>query len=383
MQFADSLTLDAPKRTRDGFMAVRAKAARAGIYDYSAAEVDGVAHGFKANDTVKVYRPESEVFAKDSVHSFMMKPVTNDHPAQPVTADNWRQHAGGTIANALRDGEFLAFDLVLMDAAIIADVESGKRELSNGYSCTLDWVTGVTDTGEKYDAIQRNIRGNHIAVVNKGRAGPKCSIKDNSSGGKPFAPCDANPLAISGLSNGEPKMKIMLDGLHVDLTDAEAVKAAFDKVKGDAEKDVTDAATALKTAQDENVKLTADAVAKDAKIAALEANVADNAITPAKLREAAKVYADVAAKAKAFGVEPGEDDDADAIKKKVVAKKMGDAAKDYTADHIAIAFDALTKDTDAPVVAIGDAKSLNDAASTLNAARNARNAALANAHKGK
>lgn len=364
MQFADHLTIDAPKLTRDGFLAVRAKAARSGVYDYSASEVGGAAHGFEATDTIKVYRPEAEVFASDSVASFLMKPVTNDHPSVAVTADNWKQYAGGTVAKALRDGEFLAFDLVLMDSALIADVQAGKRELSNGYSCTLDWLPGVTDSGEKFDAIQRNIRGNHIAVVDKGRAGNECAIKD-TGGGNPFAICDANPQAISGLSNEGYKMKITLDGVSVTLTDAGEVQAAFDKIKADADKALADSATALKDASDEAIKLAAEAVAKDAEIVTLKAAVADNAITPAKLREAAKAYADAKGKAAAFGVEPDEDDDADAIKKKVVAKKMGDAAKGYTADHVAIAFEALTKDIAAKVVAVG----LNADAGTALSAR--------------
>lgn len=361
MQFADQLTLDAPKLTRDGFLAVRAKAARSGVYDYASSEVGGTERGFAATDTIKVYRPEAEVFAADSVASFLMKPVTNDHPSVAVTADNWKQYAGGVVGKALRDGEFLAFDLVLMDSALITDVQAGKRELSNGYSCTLDWLPGVTDSGEKFDAIQRTIRGNHIAVVAKGRAGSECAIRDGikvydpriSNGGKPFAICDANPLAISGFSNEGLKMKITLDGVSVTLTDASEVQAAFDKMKADSVAALADSATALKTASDEAIKLAAEAVAKDAEIVALTDAVADNAITPAKLREAAKAYADAKGKAAAFGVEPDEDDDADAIKKKVVAKKMGDAAKDYTADHVAISFDALTKDVAAKVVPLG------------------------------
>ena len=380
MQFADSLTLDAPKRTRDGFLAVRAKAARAGVYDYGAAEVGGIERGFKASDTVKVYRPADEVFAADSVASFLAKPVTNDHPAEAVTADNWKQHARGVNMGALRDGDYLAFDLVIMDAALIADVDAGKRELSNGYSCTLDWAAGTTPDGQAYDAIQRNIFGNHIAVVDKGRAGPECQIQKDSNGGKPFAACDANPLAISGLNEGL-KMKITLDGVSVTLTDASEVQAAFDKIKADAVAAADAAKVALDAETAKVVTLTADAVAKDADIAKLTADLEAAAITPEKLRDAAKIYADVKAKAKAFGVEADDDDDADAIKKKVVGAKMGDAAKDYTADHIALAFDILTKDAKATVVPIGDAKPKGVDTTAVEAARKAWLADKNNAHR--
>lgn len=337
MYLADRLTLDAPKRTKDGFMAVRAKAARAGVYDYAAFEVGGIERGFNAADTVKVYRPESEVFAPDSVASFLAKPVTNDHPAQPVTADNWKQHARGVNMGALRDGEYLAFDLVMMDAALIADVDSGKRELSNGYSCVLDWTAGTTPDGMKYDAVQRNIRGNHIAVVDKGRAGSECAIKD-SNGGNLFMPCDANPLAISGL-NGEPKMKIMLDGLHVDLTDAEAVKAAFDKVKGDADKAIAANAKELADAKADVATLTTEKVAlekqvADAKAVDLDKLVADRAALVAKAKA---LKSDIVTDGKS----------ADDIRKEIVSANLGDAAKDFDAAQIAAAFAVISKDAKA------------------------------------
>jgi hypothetical protein len=60
------------------------------------------------------------VFDERSVRSFIGKPVTDDHPASPVTTANWRDHARGTIMGAMRDGDYLAFDLLLTDASAIA-----------------------------------------------------------------------------------------------------------------------------------------------------------------------------------------------------------------------------------------------------------------------
>ena len=370
MHFADTLTLDAPKRTKDGFLAVRAKAARSGVYDYSALEVGGLERGFKAGDTVKVYRPADEVFAPDSVASFLAKPVTNDHPSVPVTADNWKQHARGVNMGALRDGEYLAFDLVLMDSALIADVDSGKRELSNGYSCELVWGDGVAPDGQAYDAIQRNIRGNHIAVVDKGRAGPDCKIgdaaKENPSGGKRFADCSANPSAISGISIGDTKMKIMLDGLLVDLTDADAVKAAFDKkdaALADSAKALTDAKAALETANGEKAALEkqlADAKAAN-EPAAIDKLVADRAafVTTAKA-----LKADIVTDGKTNAE----------IRKEIVTAALGDAAP-ASDEAIAGAFAVLAKDAKPAadnVTPIGAAKTVADGANVVNTIRNAR-----------
>lgn len=50
-------------------------------------------------------------------------------------------------------------------------IEQGKKELSVGYEVELDMTSGITEDGEPYDAIQRNIKPNHLAIVVKGRAG--------------------------------------------------------------------------------------------------------------------------------------------------------------------------------------------------------------------
>lgn len=191
----DHLTLDARKTTKEGFLAVRARAARTGLYDYAGFEVDpDNAHGLRDKAVVKVYRSGDQVFDRASIASFIGKPITNDHPATAVTADNWREHARGTVMGAVRDGEYVSFDLMLTDAAAIAAVKSGKRELSNGYQTTLDFTPGTTPEGHAYDVKQTAIVGNHIAIVDRGRAGPECRIADA------IAVCDANPAAVAALS---------------------------------------------------------------------------------------------------------------------------------------------------------------------------------------
>ncbi len=391
MLFADRLTFDSPRRTRDGYMAVRAKAARAGIYEYLGREVDPQGAKFGANDTVKVYRPEAEVFAKDSVASFLMKPITNDHPAQAVTADNWKTHAKGVIGAALREGDFLAFDLVLMDADMIADVESGKRELSNGYSSELEFVDGKTDAGEEYQVIQRSIRGNHVAVVDKGRAGPFCRIGD-------AAPCDALPHELivdgqtysasptsdknaparretSNFDGGSPvaTKTIMFDGLPVEVTDA--AEAVIRKLEGQA-KVLTDGKAKAETDLAEAVTASST---KDAEIVTLKKQIEDAKVTPAQLRDAAKAYQGIVDKAKALGVTVTDEMDQDAIMKAVVTAKVGDAAKDWNDVQVSASFATLSNDAKSidpvrKVIAAG-AVQIGDTASIRDSARSARYAA--------
>lgn len=383
MIFSDTLTLDAPRKTRDGYLAVRARAARVGVYQYTGREVDpDNAHGLRDQAVVNVLRDESTVFDTAAAQSFVGKPVTDDHPAEAVTAENWRDHARGTIMGALRDGEYLAFDILLTDAATIAKVDAGKRELSNGYAAELQFGDFKAVDGTICQARQSKITGgNHVAIVDRGRAGSECAIKDA------FAICDAitadelSRLSAS-INQGKPAMKITLDGLVVDLSDAAAVEAAIKKYQ-----DAATAANDAKTAAEAKVaELTTSISTKDAEIVTLKQQVADSAITPAKLRDAAKEYAAVCDKAKALGVTFAEDADADAIKAAVVNAKLGDAAKGWTADQIAVSFATLAADVQPQpnptrdafrggIQSLGDAAAMADQAlakstSDLNAWRN-------------
>jgi hypothetical protein len=175
MLFTDKITLDGSRRTGDGYLAANARVARTGIQSYLGREV-----GKPDMASVKVYRPESEVFSTDALRSFAHRPVTNDHPPEAVSARNWKTHSVGMTGDEIaRDGTFVRVPMVVMDQAAIDDVEAGKVELSMGYACDLDWTAGTTPEGEAYDAIQTNIRGNHLAIVAAGRAGPQCRIGDS------------------------------------------------------------------------------------------------------------------------------------------------------------------------------------------------------------
>lgn len=359
MQVSDTLTLDAPRRTSDGYLAVRAKAARLGIQDYLAAEV-GAPATFKATDTVKVYRDASEVFAADSVRSFIGRPITNDHPREAVTAANWRDHARGTVMGAVRDGEYLAFDLVLMDAAAINAVESGKRELSNGYTCSLDWTPGTTPDGIRYDARQVGIKGNHVALVDKGRAGSECAIKD----GEGFAICDANPAAMAD-HHQETAMKIKIGDAEVDATNGEAVRIAVDSLN-------TNLSALTTELTDTKAKLSEES----GKVTALTTQLADAkaAIDPAKIDALVADRAALIGKAKAAAPTIVTDGKSDAeIRRAVVVARLGDACP---ADDAAVAgaFAVLCSDAvkAEPVQNITPGASFNDSAAVRNIVRTAR-----------
>lgn len=117
-------------------------------------------------------RPPEEVFKADSLKSFAGKPVTDEHSGEPVTARNAKRLSVGTMQGEGRqDGDNVVAPIIVHDGEMIDKIlKGGKRELSLGYKVDLEETPGVWN-GQEYDAIQRNIRVNHLAIVPRGRAG--------------------------------------------------------------------------------------------------------------------------------------------------------------------------------------------------------------------
>jgi hypothetical protein len=108
--------------------------------------------------------------------------VTDDHPPAPVTADNWKEYARGSLGSeVVRDGEFVRVPMTLLDSASIKKFRGGKAELSVGYTCDIEWGEGRAPDGATYDAMQTNIHVNHVAVVDSARGGSSLRIGDSAS----------------------------------------------------------------------------------------------------------------------------------------------------------------------------------------------------------
>lgn len=122
-----------------------------------------------------VFRTEDEVFSEKAMASFEGKPVCNEHPDGDVTSENATYYTKGVTTNVRRglndDTDKLFADLVIYDQNLIDQIKNGKREISCGYDC-------VTANGEDNKLYQSTIRGNHVAVVDAGRAGDEVCIKD-------------------------------------------------------------------------------------------------------------------------------------------------------------------------------------------------------------
>lgn len=187
MLICDRYALDAKAnvhRTNDGYLTATPRVARTGIQLYYGKELG--ASPKDANKVFKVLRPEEEVFSTDSLASFAYKPVTDDHPAVNVTADNWSDYGKGQMSSdILRDGEFIRVPIALMDGGLIKKFDGGKAELSVGYECEIVWGAGTDPkSGLQYDARQANIRVNHLAVVDAARGGTDLRIGDGTGSAK-------------------------------------------------------------------------------------------------------------------------------------------------------------------------------------------------------
>lgn len=251
--------------TDEGFLMATGRLARTGIQEYRAIEISRDLYPDEPLRIIRVYRPHSEVFDRASMQSFENKPITLDHPVGTlVNAGNWKDLAKGEVRDVHREGDLMVGTLIVKDADAIAAIKKGYYQLSNGYTNDLDFTPGKTPSGEDYDAIQRHIRGNHVALVKQARCGEQCSITIDGE----------NLMTI----------KLTIDGIPVEVSEIAA--AAIQKLQGQvSEKDAR--IVALGTQLGDSTKAM-DALT--AKITALESDL-KAARDPSLLTAAAKDWA--------------------------------------------------------------------------------------------
>ena len=202
-----------------GFLRAPAKIARTGIQTYSCREL-GLDGGDKP---MRLWRPPEEV-AK-SVKTFESAPMTNEHPPNGVDAVNWKLLAVGDVRDCAMAGDFIEACVIVRDEDMIRTVQDGKAEISCGYEFGLDMTSGTTPAGEQYDAVQRDIVGNHVAIVDRGRAGSRVRIADSTKGQPMLIRLKAADTVIS------PKVTVVGFDQEIEIADAaiaRRVQDAFD-----------------------------------------------------------------------------------------------------------------------------------------------------------
>lgn len=166
-----------PVKTPQGFLKVSGNLTRTGVLSYKRA--DGGAF--------RELRLPEEVFRPDSLETLAGAPVTDLHPSELVSPANVTRLQKGFVTESVKkDGRFISAPIIVQDAALIRAVEAGeRRELSPGYTCRVDASPGTWD-GEKYDAVQRDITYNHLALGPRGwgRSGSDVALKMDAAGGE-------------------------------------------------------------------------------------------------------------------------------------------------------------------------------------------------------
>lgn len=329
-KFTDAAQIGEVKRTKEGYVSAFARAVRSGIQDYGAWEnehwlalADAVGKG--PLDVVRVYRPPESVFSKDSLKSAVHIPITIGHPPVMVDSSNWAEYAvGETGSDIMRDGELVAFSLMLKDDKGTSAFDAGVVELSAGYTAELT----IADKGLDYDYVMGPPDYNHLALVPKGRAG-SARIGDAQTWG-------AMPINLNDRKDSELDMVKLMVGdkaVQVAANDADIITTL-----------VKDHKTAIDAKDTEIGELRA-------KLATAEAKVLDDAAI-AKL-----VDAKVEAK----------------TKRDAVAAKFGDeAVKDASDAEIAGMFKVIDAAGDADETvrnALKDAKPIQDAEDKIKAAQ--------------
>jgi hypothetical protein len=316
VQRNDSVSLDKATFTPEGFLRDSPIIARTGILEYI--NPDGSIR--------REFRPSEEVFKADSLASFKGKPIVMGHGAGMISADNAKRVMIGTmLSEGIQDGENVRADLMIHDKNAL---DSGRRALSVGYSVDEDWTPGEYN-GIKYDLVQRNIKVNHLGLVNKGRAGEQARLTLDGD-------------QVDEYEEERKVMKIRLDN-GIEYEAAPEVVAAIDAMKTDMAKiklDGADLQRKLDVSEAKADTLQADKVKLDEQLKASDKKHADG------LNEAVKQRVSLLGIATAHKLDKADEMTDRQIKEAVITAVRGDSIdlKDKSDDYIQAAFDMASAD---------------------------------------
>lgn len=214
-----------------------------GVFPYSGRMI-----GADEPDRVyNVYRPAEELGSDECIASFRLIPFVDDHTmigegATPAE----RKGVHGVIGEEVifEDGTLYG-NIKIFSESLANLIENGKKELSCGYRCEYEFASG-TFNGVQYDAIQRNIRGNHLALVEEGRMGKEVAVLDSmvftfdtkelltmNKENKEAVAADAEPVTLESLAaqvaqlmEFMSKLKPLEEKEHGSLDEEEAAKVA-------------------------------------------------------------------------------------------------------------------------------------------------------------
>lgn len=151
---------------------------KVGVFPYLGKQISSE---LEPDKIYQVYRPAEELLSDETINSFKLLPIVDDHTmlgTEPGMMPAEEKGVHGTSGSDVygKDGKLYG-DLKIYSETLKDEIEAGKKELSMGYFCDYELTPGTFD-GQHYDAVQRNIRGNHIALVEEGRMGSDVRVMD-------------------------------------------------------------------------------------------------------------------------------------------------------------------------------------------------------------
>ena len=199
-------------KTDEGYLRGEAVVTRCGVFKYL--NQDGTIR--------REARLPEYAFKKESLDSLKMIPVTNNHPTVLVDATNAKELSIGTTGETINiDGENILTTVTINVQDAINEIENNNKvELSLGYTLDLIEQKGVYN-GQEYDCIQTNIKYNHLAVVERGRAGVSRLNFDSFECGM---------IVDENITHERENMACKINIDNVDVEVDEAVKKAYDSL---------------------------------------------------------------------------------------------------------------------------------------------------------
>ncbi|EKD7276098.1 DUF2213 domain-containing protein [Salmonella enterica] len=301
MKTTERLAFDrASVRSFDGNGRLQVKSShisKANVCPYFGREIPNAEQlGLDPDRIYRLWRHPDEL--KKAAPTFNNIPVlcihTPDFPGDPPR----EYRVGTTHSGSEFNDPYLDNGLSVWDDSAIAGIETDEqKELSSSYQYVADMTPGVTPNGEPYDGIMRDIIGNHVALVEKGRAGSDVLVADSLppelkqmaraknilDALKPFLAADAD------LKEVEEKVK--------DKLDEEDEKREEDDLKKKAEREKEEAEKLKKeTDDDEDDKDSDDKKKKPAEDEDDEDDKKDDKVSKTAMDSAIRLAADSATK---------------------------------------------------------------------------------------
>jgi len=240
-----------------------------GVFPYTGAQIDfSGTFGLEPGKIYNVYRPASELFRDETLKSFNGVPFIEEHE---MIGDGCTEYdnrpAGGVLFNSVSDpatgtmiGDFRIFSEELKQS-----IEGGKKEISLGYRCRYEPERGIFK-GQPYDFVQRDITGNHIALVDKGRMGASVRVYDSKA--MVFDSMEAIKPITKGtddMTEAEKAQKEAEEASAAKKAQDEAAEAEAQKAKDEAAASEKKACDEAEAAKKEEEQKAADAAAEAEK----------------------------------------------------------------------------------------------------------------------